>query len=153
MYVTIVNIFVLTHRGRVTHIYAGKLTIIVSYNGLPPGRRQAIIWTNAGILLIRTLGIKFSEILSEIHTFSSREMHLKMSSAKLRPFCFDLNVLSLSQRTGAVFTDNEDLRPRKTEMFIWNHYAMVSLFYGVSFLTPCVMVPQANLSLLLLIYL
>ena len=39
------------------------------YNGLSPGRRQAIIWTNDGILLIRTLGKNFSEILSEIHSF------------------------------------------------------------------------------------
>ena len=38
-------------------------TIIGSNNGLSPGRRQAIIWTNAGILLIRTLGANFSEIL------------------------------------------------------------------------------------------
>ena len=45
----------LTDRGRVTHICVGKLTIIVSDNGLPPGRRQAIIWTNAEILLIETL--------------------------------------------------------------------------------------------------
>ena len=46
----------LTHWGRVTHICVGKLTIIGSDNGLAPGRRQAIIWTNAGILLIRPLG-------------------------------------------------------------------------------------------------
>ena len=37
---------------------------------LTPGQRQAIIWTNAGILLIQTLGRNFSEILSENHTFS-----------------------------------------------------------------------------------
>ena len=42
----------LTHWGRVTHICVGKPTIIGSDNGLSPGRRQAIIWTNAGILLI-----------------------------------------------------------------------------------------------------
>ena len=42
----------------------GKLTITGSENGLSPGRRQAITWTNAGILLIGT-----SEILSLIHTF------------------------------------------------------------------------------------
>ena len=53
----------LTHWGRVTHIYVSKLTIIGSDNGLSPGRRQAIIWTNAGILLIRTLVTNFSEIL------------------------------------------------------------------------------------------
>ena len=32
------------------------LSIIDSDNGLSPGRRQAIIWTNAGILLIEPLG-------------------------------------------------------------------------------------------------
>ena len=46
----------LTHWGRVTHICVGKLTIIGSDNGLLPGRCQAIIWNNAGILLIAPLG-------------------------------------------------------------------------------------------------
>ena len=55
----------LTHWSRVTHIYVSKLTIIASDNGLSPGRRQAIIWTNAGILLIGPLGLNFSEILIE----------------------------------------------------------------------------------------
>ena len=36
----------LTNWGRVTHICVNKLTIIDSDNGLPPGRHQAIIWTN-----------------------------------------------------------------------------------------------------------
>ena len=76
-----------------THICVGKLTIIGSDNGLSPGRCQAIIWTNAGILLIRPLGTNFNEILIEIHTFSFKKMHLKMSSAKWRPFCLGLNVL------------------------------------------------------------
>ena len=87
----------LTHWGRVTHICIGKLTIIGSDNGLSPGRRQAIIWTNAGILLIRPLGTNFSEISSKIHTFSFRKMHLKMLSAKWRPVCLGLNVLSESR--------------------------------------------------------
>ena len=86
--------YVLTHCGRVTHICVGKLTIIGSDNGLSPGRRQAIIWTNAGILLIRPLRTNFSEILSEIHSFSFKKMHLKMSSGKWRPSCLGLNVLS-----------------------------------------------------------
>ena len=38
--------------------------IIGSDNGLSPGRHQAIIWTNTGILLIRPLGTNFSEILN-----------------------------------------------------------------------------------------
>ena len=62
-------------------------------NGLWPGRRQAIISTNAGILLIGPLGSKFSVILIEIHTFSFKKMHLKMSSGKFRPFCLGLHVL------------------------------------------------------------
>ena len=41
---------VLTHWGRVTHIWVDKLTVTGSDNGLSPDRRQAIIWTNAGIL-------------------------------------------------------------------------------------------------------
>ena len=52
----------LTHWGRVTHICVGKLTIIGSDNGLSPERRQAIIWTNAEILLIGPLGTNFSDI-------------------------------------------------------------------------------------------
>ena len=72
----------LTHWGRETHICVGNLTIIGSDNGLSPGRRQAIILTNAGILLIGPLGTNFSEILIEIQTFSFKKMRLKVSSAK-----------------------------------------------------------------------
>ena len=84
----------LTHWGRVTHICVGKLTIIGSDNGLSPERRQAIIWNNAGILFIGPSWTNFSEILIEIHTFSFKKMHLKISSVKWRPFCLGLNVLS-----------------------------------------------------------
>ena len=84
----------LTHWGWVTHICVGKLSIIDSDNGLSPGRRQAIIWTNAGILLIRLLGTNFNEIVINIQIFSFKKMHLKMSSAKWRPFCLGLNVLT-----------------------------------------------------------
>ena len=76
----------LTHWGRVTHICVNKLTTIGSDNGLSPGWRQVIIWTNAGILLIWNLGTNFSEISSETQAFSFKKMHLKMSSAKWRPF-------------------------------------------------------------------
>ena len=84
----------ITHWGRVTHICDSKLTSVGSDNGLSPGRRQAIIWTNAGILLIGPLGTNFNENLFEIHIFSFKKMHLKMSSGKWRPFCLGLNVLS-----------------------------------------------------------
>ena len=82
----------LTHWGRVTHVCV-KLTIIGLDNGLLPGRRQAIIWTNAGISLIGPSGTNFSEILIEIHTFSFEKMHLKMSSRKWWWFCLGLIVL------------------------------------------------------------
>ena len=75
------------------HICVGKLTIIGSDNGMLPGRRQAIIWTNAGILLIEPLGTNFGEILIGIKIFSFKKMSLKMSSAKWRPFSLGLNVL------------------------------------------------------------
>ena len=83
----------LTHWGWVMHIRISKLTIIGSNNGLAPGRRQTIIWTNDGILSIGPLGTNFSEILIGIQTFSFKKMHLIMSSAKWRPFCLCLNVL------------------------------------------------------------
>ena len=70
-----------------------NLTIIGSDDGLSPGRHQAIIRTNAGLLLIEPLGTNFNEVLIEIHTFSFRKMHLKLSSGKCRPFCLDPNVL------------------------------------------------------------
>ena len=87
------TIYIITW-GRVTHFCVSKLTIIGSDNGLSPGRRQAIIWTNAEILLIRTLGTNFSEILGELHSFWFSKMYLKMSSAKWRLFGLGLNELS-----------------------------------------------------------
>ena len=85
-----------------THICISDLTIIGSDNGLSPGRRQAIIRTNAGILLIRPSGTNFSEILIEILIFSFKKMPLKISYAKRRPFCLGLNVLiHMPGRTGS----------------------------------------------------
>ena len=76
-----------------THICVSKLNIIGSDSGLSPGRRQAIIWTNTGILLIWPLGTIFSERLIENNTFLFKKMHAKMSSAERRPFCLGLNML------------------------------------------------------------
>ena len=77
-----------------TQIRVSKLTIIGSDNGLSPGRRQANIWTNAGILLIGPFQTNFSEIVIEIYSFLFKKKHLKMSSGKWRPFCLGLNGLS-----------------------------------------------------------
>ena len=84
----------LTHWARVTHICVSKQIIIGSDNGMSPGRRQAIILTNDGILLIGTLGTNLSEILIEIRIFSFKKKSLKVSSGKWRPFCLGLNVLT-----------------------------------------------------------
>ena len=53
----------------------------------------------------------FGEILFKIQTFSFKEMHLKMSSAKWRPFCHGLNVsihdslsLNINTNCSAVFS-------------------------------------------------
>ena len=75
-------------------IYASLSWVIIgSDNGLSPVRRQAIIWTNAGILSIEPLGTNFSETIIGIQRFSFGKLHLNMSSAKWRPFCLGLNVL------------------------------------------------------------
>ena len=94
------QVHVLTHWGRAMHICVSKLPTICSDDGLAPGRRQAIIWTNDGILLIGPLWTNFSEILIGIKTFSFKKMHLKMLSAKWRPFFPSLNVLM----TGVIMT-------------------------------------------------
>ena len=56
--------------------------IIGSGNGLPPVRRQAITWTNAGLLSIGLLGTK-----SEFCHFYSRKFTWKCHLPKWRPFC------------------------------------------------------------------
>ena len=43
---------------------------------------------------IRPLGTNFSEILIGIQTFSFTKMYLQKLSAKWRPFCLGLNVLT-----------------------------------------------------------
>ena len=77
----------------VTHICVTKLTIIGADISLLPGWRQAIIWTNVGILLIGPLGANFSEIFIENYTFSFKKIHLKNVIWKWQPFCLCLNVL------------------------------------------------------------
>ena len=72
-----------THWDRVTQIYVGNLTIIGSNDGLCPGRHQAIIWTNAGMLFIGPLETNFSEILIKSPTSLFKKMHFKLSSANV----------------------------------------------------------------------
>ena len=112
----------LTHRGLEMHICISKLTIIGSDNGLLPGRHQAIIWTNVGILLIGHLGTNFSEMLIKIHTFLFTKIHLKMLSGKWRPFCLGLNVLniySINPINWSLFCPHSLLGVNRKQRTIW----------------------------------
>ena len=77
------------------HICISKLTTIGIDKGLSPGHYQAIIWSNARILLTGYLGTNFGETLVDIHSFSLKKMHFKILSAKWWPFCLCLNVLTV----------------------------------------------------------
>ena len=84
-----------THWGRVTHICVGNLTIISSDNGLSPGRRQAIIGTNAGILLIGNLRKKLQWNLNRnsyiiIQENALEKVVCKMAAILSRPQCVQL---------------------------------------------------------------
>ena len=74
-----------------THICVGKLNITGSGNGLSPGRRQDIIWTNAEILLIGPLGTNYrnfnrnSSIFIEENTFENVVYEMLFISS--RPHC------------------------------------------------------------------
>ena len=72
----------------------------ISDYGLWTSRRQASIWTNAGLLSIGPLRTNFSGILFKIQQFSLKKMHLKMSSAKRRLCGLGLNVLTTSFMSG-----------------------------------------------------
>ena len=86
----------LTHWGRVMHICISKLarSSLVQIMAWHLLGAQAIIWTNAGIFLIGSLGTNFLENLIKIHTFSFKKMHLKMLFVKWRQFRLGLNVLT-----------------------------------------------------------
>ena len=81
----------LTHWGRVTHISVSKPISIGSDNGLPPGRRQAIIWANAGVLWSGPWGTYIREILIENNKFSFKKtfqnIALKVAAISSPPPC------------------------------------------------------------------
>ena len=81
----------LTHWGRVAHICVGNLIIIGPDNGLSHGRRQAIIWTNAGIFLIGHRGTNLWKINWYLYSFiqenSFENVVCEMASMLYRPQC------------------------------------------------------------------
>ena len=81
------------------HLYIASVNwaIIGSDNGLSPFWRQAIIWTNDGLLFIWSLRTNFSEIWIKIHWISFKKIHLEMSSAKCPLFCLSLKLKVLTE--------------------------------------------------------
>ena len=84
------------------NIFVSKQTITGSDNGVSPGRPQAIIWTNAEILLSWNFRTGFSDTLSQSNTFSFKNMHLKMALENV----FILSQPQCTKRTDAVHHGN-----------------------------------------------
>ena len=71
-----------------THICVSTQTSIGSDNGLSPGPRQAIIWTNAGILLIEPLGTNLDQnSYTFIQENAFEDVVWKMAAILPRPEC------------------------------------------------------------------
>ena len=100
------TLFMITHWGRETHICISKLATIGSGNGLLPGRYQAIIWTNAGILLIGPIGTIFNETIIKILIFSFKKMHIK---CRLWNLAVSICVLALIVKYSTLYMMN--IRP------------------------------------------
>ena len=86
---------------------------------MSPGRRQAIAWTNAGILLIGALGTNFNEILIEIYIFfqsrkSIWKCRLEPPSGKWWPLCLGLTV-RIGNKSNSHVNEN------------WNTWRMITL--------------------------
>ena len=134
---------ILSHWSRVTHICVNKLTIIGPDNGLSPGRRQAIIWTNAGILLIGPLGTNFSEILI-IQENAFQNVVWKMAAILSRPQCvmkiktITVTIDSLHPPPPSKWaTTLKSICERKSE-WIWTNYVSQMSSSVYRFVLPCV---------------
>ena len=96
-----------------THICVSELTMIGSDNGLSPGRRQAIIWNNAGLLLIESLGTNFQWNFNRNSNIFIQENALEhvvseMTSILSRPQCVNTSVLHYSSPHFSVEQDGTD---------------------------------------------
>ena len=91
-----IEVYMAINLSRPNDANTRQLTNSGSDHDLSPRRRQTIIWANAEMLLIWPLWTSFAEISLEVYTLSFHKMHLKMPFGKWRPFCLDLNVVSIS---------------------------------------------------------
>ena len=70
-----------------THLPLAPHICVIKRRQTSPVRRQAINWTNTELLSIGHIENKPQSNFDQSINFSFMKMHLKMSSAKWRPFC------------------------------------------------------------------
>ena len=110
------------------HICVSELGSIVSGNGLSPVWCQAVIWTNAGILLTGTLGINFSEIWSKIYTFSFKKNAFEnvwKIAAKFIHFYLRKCIWKYRLRNGSHFVQGKCIN-----FWLWYRLLIMPLFCG-----------------------
>ena len=101
---------------RVMHICLDNLTIIGSDNGLSPGRCQAIIRTNAGILLIGPLEQTWVKFISKSKDFNSRK--------------YTLNVV---YKLAAILSRSHYVKYQQSEAELHETYSHLFVFYWLRF--------------------
>ena len=115
----------LTHLGRRTHICVSKMALIGSDNGLPPGRRQAIIWTNAGIYSIHTVGTNSSEIASSyifVQENAPENIICEMGDIVSRPHCVNAhNYVCIESGSSMLWWILKSKNHRENWGFVWQH--------------------------------
>ena len=75
----------------VSYVCIGKLDLHYLSNVSSPVQRQAIIWTNADLLSIKSQTTYLIDVLFGIQKFSFKKIHFGMSPANSRPFCLGSN--------------------------------------------------------------
>ena len=99
-----------------------------------PERRQAIIWTNARLLLIGPRGTNFNAIFIKMQQFSFKKMRLKILSEKWRPFCFGPQDWASEKQTDGVTHgtghDNIPGRKKASLQIIWLNTVFFSIVWG-----------------------
>ena len=83
-----------THWGWVTNIWVNKLASIVWDNGLPPGRRQAIIYKQCWDIVNWTLGNKLQWNFNRNSYIFIQENAFENVACEMASICLGLNVLN-----------------------------------------------------------
>ena len=126
-----------THRGRVSHIYMHKWSIVGSDNGLLPWR-QAIIWTISGSLSADSLGENFSEIWVKtqrffIKKYAFENVVCKMSVISSRPQCVeDTPCFVLTAELLSFFCKNFWTNYHATRTFTFSRLSILPMYFRVT---------------------